>query len=95
MSKNLENKLEIHSHVVACYREWPLKDMWGLIKPTLRRNENGEIQAGPIARIPDGEPTHWDIVLVRGDRAYQKISEEDCLCDLTSGEICPHWREIL
>lgn len=94
MTKNLENKLEIHSHVLAIHNDWDLKSTWKMVKPNLYKDENGEYQCKPFDRIPDGPAHHWDIVLVRGDRAYEKVSEEECNCDLTSGEICPHWREL-
>lgn len=95
MSKKSETKMQVRSHVIAIHPDWDLKSTWKMVKPNLYLDEAGQLQCKPLDRVPDGEPTHWDIVLVRDDKGYQKMSEELCDCDLSSGEMCPHWREII
>lgn len=88
-------KLPIHTHVVAIHPDWDLRSTWKMIKPNLYVDDSGKMQSRPLERQPDGEPTHWDVVLIRGDKSYQRNSQEDCNCDLSSGEMCPHWRELV
>ncbi len=92
--KKIGTKTEIHSHVIPVFHEWTTRDIWKMLQPTLYKDPDGNYQTGGFDRVPDGEPTHWDIVLVRGEKSYEKVSEEDCNCDLSSGEMCVHWREI-
>lgn len=87
MSKKLANKLEIRTHVVPVYLEWDVRSMWKLMEPFV----DGDMLE---FRKPDGEPTHWDIVLIRDDKPYERTSAGDCNCDLSSGEMCKHWRLI-
>lgn len=99
MTKKLdqENKSQPHvirTHIVPCYLDWDLKSIWKMLKPTIYEDEEGNFQTGSFVRMPDGEPTHWDIILMRGDRSYHRVGDEECNCDLSSGEMCPHWCEI-
>lgn len=87
-------KLEIHTTIVAVHHDWDLRSTWKMIKPSLYVDGDGKLQVKPYDRPPDGEPTHWDIVLLRGDKSYHRIGDEDCTCDLSSGEMCPHWKEL-
>lgn len=86
-SKKLAKELQLRTHVVPIYLEWDVRSMWKIMEPFV----DGDMLE---FRKPDGTPTHWDIVLVRGDKAYENVSAGECNCDLTSGEMCVHWREI-
>lgn len=85
-------KSTVRTHVVPVFHDWDLRSVWKMIKPGLYVDEDDKLQSRPFERQPDGEPHHWDIVLVREDKSYHRIGDEDCDCDLTSGDMCPHWR---
>lgn len=86
---------KVETIILPIYHDWDTKNMWKLCKPFLFQDDEGKYHIGPLDREPDGEPIRFDIVLTRGEKAYERASEEDCNCDLTSGEMCPHWRKII
>lgn len=91
--KKLGNKIEFSTHVLAIHADWDLKSTWKMVKPYLYE-EDGKLKCRPLDRVPDGEVERWELVLVRDDKSYHRVGDEDCNCDLSSGDMCVHWREI-